>query len=89
MQVLIIVIRISSYFNESELDVTDNDLYNLSSEDTLNIENFLHDDLRSWVTKHNISQGAVNDILRILLRNNLSVPVDCRTLMKTLRNTLS
>lgn len=80
---------ISSTFNESESDATDN-FHSLSSDDTLNIENSLHDDLRCWViTKHNISQSAVNDILRILLRNNLSVPVDCRTLMKTPRNTFS
>lgn len=55
----------SSTFNESESEATDNDFHSLSSDDTLNIENSLDDDLRFWVTKHNISQNAINDILRI------------------------
>lgn len=45
--------------------------------------------LRNWVSKHNISQAAVSDLLKLLRENDSLknvLPSDCRSLMKTPRN---
>lgn len=51
----------------------------------LNMKSSLTDKLSNWVVSYNVSQGCVNSLLGILASENLKVPLDCRTLMKTPR----
>jgi len=78
-------------YNNNDFDSSSDESSIYNSSDSLRSLNndTLHDDLRSWVTKHNISQSAANGMLKILFKNGLHVPIDCRKLMKTPRNTYS
>ena len=49
-------------------------------------DNSLISDLAGWATKHRLSRESVNDLLQILIKNQLDVPKDSRTLLKTPRS---
>lgn len=47
----------------------------------------IEEKLRIWKIKHNVTRNAMNDLLRILVLFGLtSLPLDCRTIMKTPEN---
>lgn len=47
----------------------------------------LNNKLRTWISRHNISQRAVNDLFSILIAFGLiGLPKDCRTLVRTPQN---
>ena len=60
---------------------------NLTEDSADNSDQFsLSSNLASWVNKYRPSRETTNELLKILISNELDLPRDCRTLLKTPRN---
>ncbi|KAJ8935705.1 hypothetical protein NQ314_012682 [Rhamnusium bicolor] len=77
-----------SDFNDNENDFRENDSESDSNE-TLDIDHniALKNQLRQWVSSHNITRNFVNELLAMLHPRLPFLPLDCRTLMNTPRKT--
>lgn len=59
------------------------------SEEDTNIQFTIKEELAQWAVNENISNSAINALLKILRQHFVSLPVDARTLKSTPRNPVS
>jgi len=67
---------LNSFCDDTDIDTTDN-------ENECQKALPLGEELANWASKHNTSQVAVSDLLKILVKYHPSLPKDARTLKKT------